>query len=97
MINLANNENEELAIIHVAGFMVPVILGAAATWLTAQSAKLATWMISHKIMIAPADALIPITHNAGIDLVRLIAGIAIACTIGFAIARLNPRRKNPTR
>ena len=30
MSNLANNENEELALINIAAFMVPVILAAGA-------------------------------------------------------------------
>lgn len=93
MSNLANNENEELALIHVAGFMLPALLGAAVTWLSAQSAKLAVWLVGHKVMVAPAETLVPITEHAGLDLVRLIAAVAIVCTIGFAVVRLSPRKK----
>ena len=95
MSNLANNENEEIALINVAVFMVPVILAAAGAWLSAQSATAATWLISHSIMVDPAAALIPVTENAGLDLVRVIAIIALACTVGFGYARFKPRKKAP--
>ncbi len=95
--SVASNENEELALIHLAAFMVPVVLAAAGAWLTAQSATAATWLISHNIMVEPAGALIPVTANAGLDLVRVVAIVAIACTIGFAVARLKPRKKAATR
>lgn len=97
MSTLANNENEELALIHVIAFMVPVVLAAAVTWFGAQSVTVAAWLISHNVMIEPAHALIPVTANAGLDLVRVVAIVAIACTIGFATARMKPRKKATTR
>ena len=93
MGHIANNESEELALLHAAAFMLPVVLAAAGAWIGAQSVQAAAWLISHQIMVEPANALIPITAHAGIDLVRLIAIIAITCTIGFAYARLRPRKK----
>lgn len=95
MGNLANNESEELAVINIAAFMVPVILAAAGAWLSAKSATAAAWLISHSIMVDPASALIPVTENAGLDLVRVIAITALACTIGFGYARFKPRKKAP--
>lgn len=92
MSSFANNENEELAIINVLGFIIPVALGAAGAWIGAQSTKAAAWLVSHNVMVKPADALIPITDNAGIDLLRLVALLAVVCTIGFAVARFTPRR-----
>ena len=96
MSNLANNENEELALINIAAFMVPVVLAAAGAWLSARSATAAAWLISHSIMVEPASALIPVTENAGLDLVRVVAIAALACTIGFGFARFKPRKKADT-
>lgn len=93
MSNIASNENEEMAVLHVAAFLVPVILAGAGAWITAQSTTAAAWLISHNLMVDPANALIPVTGNAGLDLVRVIAILSIACTVGFAAARLKPRKR----
>lgn len=93
MSNLANNENEEMAVLHIAAFLVPVILAGAGAWISAQSTTAAAWLISHNLMVDPASAMIHITGNAGLDLVRVVAILAIACTVGFAIVRLKPRKR----
>ncbi len=93
MGQIAHNESEEMALLHVAAFMLPVVLAAAGAWISAQSVQAAAWLINHQIMVEPANALIPVTAYAGIELVRLIAIIAIACTISFAVARLRTRRR----
>jgi hypothetical protein len=96
MSNIANNENEELAVLHVALFMVPVALTAIGGWLAAQSVTAAAWLISHRVLVEPARALIPITEHAGLDLVRIIMALAIVCAFGFGIARFKPHPKPTT-
>jgi hypothetical protein len=97
MSTIANNENEELAVLHVALFLVPVALTAVGGWLAAQSVVAAAWLISHQVMVEPARALIPVTEHAGLDLVRVIAALAIICTLGFGIARFKPHPKTTSR
>lgn len=48
---------------------------------------------THNIMVKPAEALIPITENGGLDTVRLVALVAVICTIGFAVARFIQPKK----
>lgn len=93
MSEVANNEQEELAVLHVAIFAVPIALAALGTWLASQSVTAAAWLISHRILVEPAGAMIPITEHAGLDLVRIIMALAIVCALGFGIARFKPHPK----
>ena len=94
--NVASNEQEEMAVLHVALFLVPVALTWLGTWLVSQSAIAAAWLISHRILVEPAGALIPITEHAGLDLVRVIMALALVCALGFGIARFRPHPKPAT-
>jgi hypothetical protein len=97
MGDIANNEQEELAVLHVAIFAVPIALTALGGWLASQSVTAATWLISHRILVEPAGALVPITEHAGLDLVRVVMAVALICTLGFGIARFKPHPKTTTR
>ena len=97
MSTIANNEHEEMAVLHVVIFLLPVALTALGGWLAAQSVTAAAWLISHQIMVEPAGALIPVTEHAGLDLVRVVAAAAIICTLGFGVARFRPHPKTTTR
>ena len=97
MGDVANNENEEMAILHVALFAVPIALAAIGGWFASQSAVAAAWLISHQILVEPAGALLPITEHAGIDLVRIILALALVCALGFGIARFKPHPKTTAR
>ncbi len=97
MGNVANNENEELALLHVAIFAVPIALTALGGWLASQSVTAAAWLISHQILVEPAGALVPITEHAGLDLVRIIMALALICALGFGIARFKPHPRTTTR
>lgn len=97
MSDVANNEQEEMAVLHVAIFAVPIALAALGGWLASQSATAAAWLISHRILVEPAGAMIPITEHAGIDLVRVILALALICALGFGIARFKPYPKTATR
>jgi hypothetical protein len=95
--NVANNEQEEMAVLHVVIFAAPIALVWLGTWLTSQSATAAAWLISHRILVAPAQALIPITEHAGLDLVRVVMALALVCALGFGIARFKPHPKPTSR
>ncbi|MBG6184729.1 hypothetical protein IWX65_002707 [Arthrobacter sp. CAN_A214] len=97
MSDVANNEQEELAVLHVAIFAVPIALAALGGWLASQSVTAAAWLISHRILVEPAGALVPITEYAGLDLVRVVMAVALVFAFGFGIARFKPRPQATTR
>ena len=100
MSNLANNENEELALINVMGFLVPAVLAGGAAWIAAKSAPVIAWLVSHGVLAAYSDAVVvPLGENAGLDMPRLVAAAAIILAVGFAVSRFRPNkgRRNATK
>lgn len=92
MSNLANNENEELALINVMGFLVPAVLAGGAAWIAAKSAPVIAWLVSHGVLAAHSDAVVvPLGENAGLDMPRLVAAAAIILAVGFAVSRFRPK------
>ena len=88
MSNLANNENEELALINVMGFLVPAVLAGGAAWIVAKSAPVIAWLVSHGVLAAHSDAVVlPLGENAGLDMTRVIAAAALVLAVGFAVSR----------
>ncbi|MBX7555446.1 hypothetical protein ACNHUS_35615 [Actinomycetes bacterium M1A6_2h] len=98
MSNLANNENEELALINVMGFLVPAVLAGGAAWVAAKSAPAIAWLVSHGVLAAHSDAVVvPLGENAGLDMPRVIAAAALVLAVGFAVSRFRPSKgKNTT-
>lgn len=90
--NVANSDAEEMAIITSLGIIVPIVLGAVGVWLTTQSTRAITWLLAHKVLVTPEDALIPIGDKAGLDLLRIITLLALISTVAFAAVRFKPRR-----
>ncbi|WP_145012569.1 hypothetical protein [Kocuria salsicia] len=91
MSNLANNENEELALINVMGFLVPAVLAGGAAWIAAKSTPVIAWLVSHGVLAARSDAVVvPLGENAGLDMPRLVAAVAIVLVVGFAVTRFRP-------
>lgn len=97
MSNLANNENEELALINVMGFLVPAVLAGGAAWIVAKSAPVIAWLVSHGVLAAYSDAVVvPLGENAGLDMPRLVAAAAIILAVGFAVSRFRPSKGKNT-
>ena len=93
MSNLANNENEELALINAMGFVVPAILAGGVAWLAAKSAPVLAWLVSHGVLAAHSDAVVvPLGENAGLDMPRVIAAAALVLAVGFAVTRFRPSK-----
>lgn len=93
MSNLANNENEELALINVMGFLVPAVLAGGAAWIAAKSAPVIAWLVSHGMLTAHSNAVVvPLGENAGLDMPRLVAAAAIILAVGFAVSRFRPSK-----
>lgn len=93
MSNLANNENEELALINVMGFLVPAVLAGGAAWIAAKSAPVIAWLVSHGVLTAHSNAVVvPLGENAGLDMPRLVAAAAIILAVGFAVSRFRPSK-----
>ncbi|WP_367402546.1 hypothetical protein [Kocuria marina] len=94
MSSLANNENEELALINVIGFLVPAVLAGGAAWIAAKSAPVIAWLVSHGVLAAHSNAVVvPLGENAGLDMPRLVAAAAIILAVGFAVSRFRPSKK----
>lgn len=93
MSNVATNENEEMALIHIAGFIIPLALAGLGAWMTSKSEVAMTWLAQHNFMVESDNVLIPLSGNIGLDLIQVIVILSIACTIGFGIARLKPRKE----
>lgn len=93
MSNLANNENEELALINVIGFLVPAVLAGGAAWIAAKSAPVIAWLVSHGVLAAHSNAVVvPLGENAGLDMPRVVAAAALVLAVGFAVSRVRPSR-----
>lgn len=97
MSNLAHNENEELALINVMGFLVPAVLAGGVAWIVAKSAPVIAWLVSHGVLAAYSDAVVvPLGENAGLDMPRLVAAAAIILAVGFAVSRFRPSKGKNT-
>ena len=93
MSNLANNENEELALINVIGFLVPAVLAGGAAWIAAKSAPVLAWLVSHEVLAAHSNAVVvPLGENAGLDMPRVVAAATLVLAAGFAVSRFRPSR-----
>ena len=93
MSNLANNENEELALINVMGFLVPAILAGGAAWVAAKSAPVLAWLVSHGVLAAHSDAVVvSLGETAGLDMPRIVAAAALVLAVGFAVSRFRPNK-----
>lgn len=93
MSNLANNENEELALINVMGFLVPAVLAGGAAWIAAKSAPALAWLVAHEVLVAHSDAVVvPLGENVGLDMPRVTAAVALVLAVGFAVSRLRPSK-----
>ena len=93
MSNLANNENEELALINVMGFLVPAVLAGGAAWIASKSAPVLAWLVSHGVLAAHSNAVVvPLGENAGLDMPRVVAAAALVLAVGFAVSRFRPSR-----
>lgn len=93
MSNVASNENEEMALIHIAGFGIPLALAGVGAWMTSKSEGAMVWLTQHNFMVESENVLIPLSGNMGLDLAQVIVVLSIACTIGFGVSRLKPRKE----
>lgn len=93
MSNLANNENEEMALINVMGFLVPAVLAGGTAWIAAKSAPVLAWLVSHGVLAAHSDAVVmPLGETAGLDMPRVVAAAALVLAVGFAVTRFRPSK-----
>lgn len=80
------------------GVAGPVILG----WVAAKSTAAMTWLVEHKILAAPGEAMIHLGPGGGLDLARIIllvilVIVVLACLVAVLRAMNNARRRRTVR